>query len=206
MGVSPPRTYTMIHWLINSAFYAPLSFESGVLSGAISMTLSHVGFKIFKFFHPTNTDNSLSFLKSLRKIVSPIREFELFLQDDNYRHLARIFVYISLLVIGLVVLLCVNYIKQKRADQASNPRVLRKETKRLLGERSQFISKVDQLEKLNKRYREAVFLAEKSYNEEHKLKRLEEKRLKNLEKYMDQCSKAISSRKDRLNSTLKNCK
>jgi len=99
-----------------------------------------------------------------------------------------------------------NHLKQKKLDaQRESPKILKKETKRLLNERSQFISKVDQLEKLNKRYREAVFLAEKSYNEEHKLKRLEEKRLKNLEKYMDQCSKAISTRKEKLNSTLENC-
>jgi len=69
----------MIQWLIAAPFYAPLSFESGVLSGAISMTLSHVGFKLFKFFNPTNTDTSISFLRTMRKIVSPIREIELFL-------------------------------------------------------------------------------------------------------------------------------
>merc|ERR1712061_693235 len=200
MGSLTLQTYTMIHWLINASFYAPLSFESGVLSGAVTMTISHIAFKVFNFFHPTNSDNSVSFLKTLRKIVSPIREFELFLQDDNYRQLARILVFLCLLLLGLLTMFFVKYIKTKKTAK-KNPLV--KETKRLLHERSQFISKVDQLEKLNKRYREAVFLAEKSYNEEHKLKRLEEKRLKNLEKYMDQCSKAISNRKERLNSTLK---
>ena len=191
----------MIHWLINASFYAPLSFESGVLSGAVTMTLSHIAFKIFNFFHPTNSDNSVNFLKTLRKIISPIRELELFLQDDNYRHLARIVIFLVLLLLGLLTISLVKHIKNK--NDKKTPKVLVKETKRLLQERNQFISKVDQLEKLNKRYREAVFLAEKSYNEEHKLKRLEEKRLKNLEKYMDQCSKAISNRKERLNSTLK---
>merc|ERR1719266_417815 len=187
----------MIHWLINASFYAPLSFESGVLSGAVTMTLSHIAFKIFNYFHPTISDNSVSFLKTLRKIISPIREFELFLQDDNYRHLARIVICLVLLLLGLLTIFLVKHIKNKNLDKKTTPKVLVKETKRLLHERSQFISKVDQLEKLNKRYREAVFLAEKSYNEEHKLKRLEEKRLKNLEKYMDQCSKAISNRKER---------
>merc|ERR1712050_683821 len=111
--------------------------------------------------------------------ISPIRELELFLQDDNYRHLARIVICLVLLLLGLLTIFLVKHIKNKN-DQKT-PKVLVKETKRLLHERSQFISKVDQLEKLNKRYREAVFLSEKSYNEEHKLKRLEEKRLKNLE-------------------------
>merc|ERR1712223_256427 len=201
MGSLTLQTYTMIHWLINASFYAPLSFESGVLSGAVTMTLSHIAFKIFNFFHPTNSDNSVSFLKTLRKIISPIRELELFLQDDNYRHLARIVIFLVLALLGLLTIFLVKHIKNK--NDKKTPKVLVKETKRLLHERSQFISKVDQLEKLNKRYREAVFLAEKSYNEEHKLKRLEEKRLKNLEKYMDHCSKAIWNRKERLNSTLK---
>merc|ERR1711974_355714 len=197
----------MIHWLIKAPFYLPLSFEAGVAGSAVSIALSHISLKIFQYFYPfMPTEQSFALVRLLRFVIRPIRQFELLLQDEQYTQIVQLSVLGLLAFLGVAVVILSRYRKLLRKASKNQPHKLQAETKRLLSERKQFISKVDQLEKLNKRYREAVFLAEKSYNEEHKLKRLEEKRLKNLEKYMDQCSKAISSRKDRLNSTLKNCK
>merc|ERR1712141_206335 len=98
--------------------------------------------------------------------------------------------------LSLATFLLLRY--RKVLTKKSSKAKLQQETKRLLKERDTFINKVDQLEKLNKRYREAVLLAEKSYNEEHKLKRLEEKRLRNLSLYMEKCSQIIASRRNKL--------
>merc|ERR1711934_216265 len=203
MGSHVSPCLTMIHWLINSPLYSPLSFESGVTSGALSIVVTQAGLYILSFFAPTApTQASTTIVRCLKTIVQPIRQLEVLLEDPNYRQLTQgIFIFITVLTIGVMILF-IKYQQQKRLSTKTGSAKIHKEAKRLLDERKQFIHKVDALEKLNKRYREAVFLAEKSYNEEHRLKRLEEKRLKNLEKYMEQCSKVICKRKQQLNETL----
>merc|ERR1719219_2705753 len=194
----------MIQWLINAPFYSALSFESGVTSGAISILISQVGLILLNWFSPsTPTQASTVIVRTLRKIVQPIRQFELLLTDPNYGQAVKCLSY-AMLALFLALGLILHKLMQERVIvKKSGSGKLHKEAKRLLQERKTFINKVDQLEKLNKRYREAVFLAEKSYNEEHKLKRLEEKRLQNLEKYMEKCSQIIATRREKLDDTLR---
>merc|ERR1712168_204444 len=198
----------MIHWLIKTAFYSPLSFESGVVGGGLSLLASHVGYKLVRFCSPNiASTHSKSLVHSIKAIVQPIHQLELLIRDEQYGDL------IQLCAIALVVCLVIGFFilhryrnLLKKVKKKDNNSQLQAETKRLLSERKTFISKVDQLEKMNKRYREAVLLAERSYNEEHKLKRLEEKRLKNLELYMKKCSTVIAKRRSRLDETLTDAK
>merc|ERR1712157_131073 len=224
---------TMIGWLVQTAFYVPLTFETGMAAGSLSIIISQAGLRVFRFFSSDpSVSTSRTFFKVLKGIVRPIHCIEELLSDPNYADGVAV---LTVLLLLLAASALVNFLRAQTttarakanaeaATSSSAPKgqgneLLGKddpeavqerrankwkaEATRLLSERKDFVAKIEQVEKLNKRYREAIFQIEQTYNEEHKLKKLEQKRLKNLTKFMEQCSVIVSNRKDKLDDTLK---
>ena len=218
----------MIGWLVQTSLYVPLTFETGMTSGALSIFLSRIGYKFYKSCL-SSTDNGTPttmnryVYKITKNIVNPINTIENLLNDPNYSETIRLLFF----CLGLLLVVCIfNFILYRKMKKASQEALLgenieaenqngifnkksqngqqnwKNEAQRLLEERKDFVKKVEQVEGLNRRYREAIFQIEKSYNEEHKLKKIEQKRLKNLTKFMEQCSVIVANRKDKLDDTL----
>lgn len=220
----------MIGWLVQTSLYVPLTFEIGMTTGILSIFASNVGYKILSLFGSKNPDSTsnLYLYRAVKSIVKPIYSLDLLLNDPKYADGVCLLMW-ALLILGMVsyvnfklyrtTLENKEYLTESEMelDQATgdakklaqahkekaNPNKWKKEAERLLDERKTYVKKVEQVENLNKRYREAIFQIEKTYNEEHKLKKLEQKRLKNLTKFMEQCSTMVSNRKDKLDDTLK---
>merc|ERR1712157_382758 len=220
---------TMIGWLVQTAFYVPLTFETGMAAGSLSIIISQAGLRVFRFFSSDpSVSTSRTFFKVLKGIVRPIHCIEELVSDPNYADGVAV---LTILLLLLAASALVNFLRvqtttaKENAAAASSsskgqgnefsgkddPEAVQErrankwkaEATRLLSERKDFVAKIEQVEKLNKRYREAIFQIEQTYNEEHKLKKLEQKRLKNLTKFMEQCSVIVSKRKDSLDDTLK---
>jgi len=223
-------SYIMIGWLVQTPLYVPLTFEIGMTTGILSIVASNVGYKILSLFGSKNADSAsnLYLYRAVKSIVKPIYSLDLLLNDPKYADGVQLLMW-ALLILGLVSYVNFKLYKttldnkeflsesEMELNQATgdakqlmqahkdkvNPNKWKKEAERLLDERKTYVKKVEQVENLNKRYREAIFQIEKTYNEEHKLKKLEQKRLKNLTKFMEQCSTIVSNRKDKLDDTLK---
>ena len=217
----------MIGWLVQTSLYVPLTFETGMTSGALSIFLSRIGYKFYKSCLSSNDNGTPSTMnryvyRITKNIVNPINTIETLLNDPNYAETVRLLFF----CLGLLSIVCIfNFILYRKMKKVSQEALFgengvgednqksgflqngkaqnwKNEAQRLLEERKDFVKKVEQVEGLNRRYREAIFQIEKSYNEEHKLKKIEQKRLKNLTKFMEQCSVIVANRKDKLDDTL----
>ena len=212
----------MISWLVQTAFYVPLTFETGMIAGSLSILLSHVSVGIFKLFVKNpEAESSKTLFKCLRSVIRPIHSLEELMRDPNYAGAVNIIFCFCVAAFVFSVLAFYHFLRVRRQadrnvtfakktdslnDSSNDDNSAKKwkaEAQKLLSERQNFVDKIGAVEKLNKRYREAIFQIEQTYNEEHKLKKLEQKRLKNLTKFMEQCSVIVSNRKDKLDDTLK---
>ena len=76
----------MISWLVQTAFYVPLTFETGMIAGSLSILLSHVSVGIFKLFVKNpEAESSKTLFKCLRSVIRPIHSLEELMRDPNYR-------------------------------------------------------------------------------------------------------------------------
>merc|ERR1712019_206584 len=156
-----------------------LTFETGMTSGALSIFLSRIGYKFYKSCLSSTENGTPS---TMNRYVYKITENIVNAENQNGNF-------------GI-------FNKNSKSQNGQQQQNWKNEAQRLLEERKDFVKKVEQVEGLNRRYREAIFQIEKSYNEEHKLKKIEQKRLKNLTKFMEQCSVIVANRKDKLDDTL----
>merc|ERR1719436_2264394 len=175
----------MILHLINLPFYTPLSFEFGVASGAVSIIFSQIGYKLYTIFvKDPNSIASLYLFRTIQFFVKPIYCLEELIKDKVHNEaVLSLFLIILALTCGLLFYYYklqqtnkqlqqsktnLNDEKLKRLDIFEDNQQherLRLKAQLLQKQNNSFIEKVDKLEKLNKKYKNAVDIAEYTYKQ-----------------------------------------
>ena len=116
----------MIGWLVQTSLYVPLTFETGMTSGALSIFLSRIGYKFYKSCL-SSTDNGTPttmnryVYKITKNIVNPINTIENLLNDPNYSETIRLLFF----CLGLLLVVCIfNFILYRKMKKASQEALL----------------------------------------------------------------------------------
>merc|ERR1712164_161845 len=168
-------SYIMIGWLVQTPFYVPLTFETGMTTGILSIISANVGFKFIKLFSNTDasSQSNLYLFKTVKNIIKPIHSLDLLLNDPVYADGVKLLLTILFIVTFLAYVNFKLYTTQKleKEDESENeiitgytkdgkpikeksskgennkdPKKWKLESQRLLNERSSFVKKVEQVE------------------------------------------------------------